>query len=138
PTPHRRPGPPVRRRAKESEDPLTKAADGVRHQVRRQRRLLTALGRGIVRLPLRTLGLADATSHRRRSIGQAPGTLPELSAEERVPVRIDVLRYDGTAVEEFDDVGVAEAAAQRDGPGVVWIDVVGVRDPDAIRALGEA
>lgn len=126
--------PPARKPA----DSLTKAAGEVRHQVRRQRRLLGALGRGIVRLPLRTLGLADATPHRRRSIGQAPGTLREVSEEERVPTRIDVLRYDGASVEEHAGVSVAEAAALRERPGVAWIDVVGVRDPATIRALGEA
>ena len=118
--------------------PLTKAVGDVRHQVRRQRRLLGALGRGIVRLPLRALGLADATPHRRRSIGQAPGTLREVSEEERVPTRIDVLRYDGEAIEQHADVRPAEAAALRDTPGIAWVDVVGVRDPDTIRALGDA
>lgn len=128
----------MRRAAQKSADSLTRAADEVRHQVRRQRRLLGAFGRGIVRLPLRTLGLADTTSHRRRSIGQAPGTLREISEAERVPTRIDVLRYDGDAIEEHADVSVAEAAALRERPGVAWIDVVGVRDPDTIRALGDA
>jgi len=128
----------VRPPARKPADSLTKAADEVRHQVRRQRRLLEALGRGIVRLPLRALGLADTTPHRRRSIGQAPGTLREISEEERVPTRIDVLRYDGASVEEHAGVSVAEAAALREGPGVAWIDVVGVRDPATIRALGEA
>ena len=128
----------MRPSAQRPADSLTRAAGEVRHQVRRQRRLLGALGRGIVRLPLRTLGLADSTSHRRHSIGQAPGTLRDISEEERVPTRIDVLRYDGASVAELADVSVAEAAAQRAQPGVTWIDVVGVRDPDTIRALGEA
>lgn len=119
------------------EPPLTKAAEEIKHQVRRQRRLLTALGKGIVRLPLRTLGLVEPAPHR-RTVGQVPGSLPELSEDERVPAVIDVMRYDAEHIEELAGVSVETAAAKVSEDGVTWIDVVGVRDPDTIRALGEA
>ena len=116
-------------------DPIGKAAEEIVHQVRRQRRLLTALGKGIVRLPLRTLGLVEPAPHR-RTVGQVPGTLPDLAEEDQVPAVIDVIRYDEDMIEELADVSVEEAAAQVEKPGVTWIDVVGVRDPNTIRELG--
>ena len=122
---------------KEPEPLINKAADEIVHQVRRQRRLITALGKGIVRLPLRTLGLVEPAPHR-REVGLVPGSLPELSEDERVPAVIDVMRYDGERIEELKNVSPEEAAAKVGEDGVTWIDVVGVRDPDTIRALGTA
>ncbi len=111
--------------------------DELFRQVRRQQRRLEALGRGLVRLPLRTMGLIERPTVPRR-VGQVPGMVPDLSDEERVASRIAVMHYDADHVEETPEATVAEAAARSREPGVTWIDVVGVRDPQTIRALGEA
>ncbi|MEM1042024.1 MAG: magnesium/cobalt transporter CorA [Bacteroidota bacterium] len=116
-------------------------SDNLFRQAQRQTRRLEALGRGlgreIVRLPLRTIGLIEHPASPRR-VGQVPGALPELPEDQRVASRISVTHYTEDQIDEASGVTVAEAAARSQKPGVAWIDVVGVRDPQTIRALGEA
>ncbi len=110
-------------------------------QVRRQQRRLGALGRGLgrdlVRLPLRAVGLIDRPTVPRR-VGQVPGELPEMSEDEHVAARLSVVHYGEDHLEEIAEATVEEAAARSRADGVTWIDVVGVRDMGTIRALGEA
>ena len=122
----------------------------VERKVLRQKRSKSRLkrfGRGLakgagqavgtaVRLPMQTLGIGGR--QQRRPPGQAPGTLPTFTEEEREPARLRSFRYDlGTYVER-ETLTIEEASEKRAKPGVLWVDVVGARDPDAIRALGDA
>ncbi len=106
-------------------------------QARRQTRRLEALGRGLVRLPLRAIGLTERPTIPRR-VGQMPGALPELSEEEHIPSRLSIIHYREDHIDEIADATVAEAAARSKEDGVTWVDIVGVRDMGTIRALGEA
>lgn len=111
--------------------------------LRRRRRELSALGRGLVllptralHLPLRALGLAEPRRH--RPAGAVPGALPELTEAERRPARLRLFHFDERHYEEQDEATVAEAAALRTAPGVTWAALAGLRDTAALEALGEA
>lgn len=70
-------------------------------------------------------------------IGTAPGQLPASSPFESTgPTRFRVHRYDESrhTVEEFDDIDRLPAYA--DGKGTVWVQMLGVTDPQIVHIVG--
>ena len=69
--------------------------------------------------------------------GTAPGTLlpPEDAGTERV--KVSAINYTAEAVDELIDKSVEECRAWLDRPGVTWINIDGLAQPDALVRLGE-
>lgn len=66
--------------------------------------------------------------------GTVPGTLP---AGRREPPSITVLHYDADRVSECQAASVEQCLASLDEPGITWINVDGLGDPDVLTRLGE-
>jgi magnesium transporter len=67
--------------------------------------------------------------------GTAPGTLPP--SQQREPAQISVMRYDASDVVERDGVTLDECIALLDQPGVTWINIDGLGEPEVMARLGE-
>src|SRR5580765_1294315 len=67
--------------------------------------------------------------------GTVPGTLPP--TERRDPARISVMRFDESALVERDGVSLDECIAVLDQPGVTWINIDGLGEPEVMARLGE-
>ena len=68
-------------------------------------------------------------------IGAPPGTL--IAAEEALPTTLTARGISETRVETFENVNVDQLAQLRSDWSKVWIDVVGLRDTDTLRQLGD-
>lgn len=77
-----------------------------------------------------------ARGSRRTPIHHAPGTL--VSHAEALPTSIHVTHYTETEITEDEEAGVDGIREMLGRPGVLWVDVHGLRDVDAIASLGEA
>ncbi|MDR2429699.1 MAG: magnesium and cobalt transport protein CorA [Puniceicoccales bacterium] len=80
---------------------------------------------------------ADASEHDPSEIGRAPGELPASSPfESEGPTRFRVICYNETTctVEEFSDIDRVPAYADR--PGVTWIQMMGLTDPEIVHMMG--
>lgn len=73
--------------------------------------------------------------HRRTAPGAAPGTL--VADPEALTPHIRITAYGPDKVSEQGEARPSDIAALRDAWPVVWIDVVGLGDAEAVRALGE-
>jgi len=67
--------------------------------------------------------------------GTAPGTLA--APGERTPSRITVLRYGSADLAEIEAKTVEEAIAALDQPGVTWINIDGLGEPEIMARLAE-
>src|SRR5262245_18033289 len=67
--------------------------------------------------------------------GTAPGTLA--APAEGSPARITVLRYDPAEVVEVEAKTVEEAIEALDRPGVTWINIDGLGEPEIMARLAE-
>jgi magnesium transporter len=81
----------------------------------------------------RMLGRRRRMAHLRP--GTAPGTLSPSARRE--PARISVMRYDASEVVERDGVTLDECVALLDQPGVTWINIDGLGEPEVMARLGE-
>jgi magnesium transporter len=97
---------------------------------------LSQLPRRALHVPARTLELAASVPRRR--VGAVPGVLPEIPEADQTPARIRIFTYSADDFDERGDLSAEDAAALRADGGTLWVDVVGVRDPAAMRALAEA
>ena len=117
-----------------------------RHQQRRQQEVARArsfLERRMHDLRAR-LGLkADAAplpgeaAYEDTEIGRAPGQLPAASPfESTAPTKFRVISYDENSckVDEFSDLDSVGRYAGR--PGMVWIQVLGITDPQIVHIVG--
>ena len=78
-----------------------------------------------------------ATFRRRSPVGSAPGTL--ISHPDAAPPKLRVIGFGPDGVFEEQEVGsVAELPSLRGRWPVLWIDVEGVGDADAVEAIGDA
>lgn len=68
--------------------------------------------------------------------GAAPGQL--VADPEGAAPQVRVIRYDHATLEEREPGADEDAAAWRDGSGVLWIDVAGLGDAEAVRRIGAA
>jgi magnesium transporter len=66
--------------------------------------------------------------------GTAPGTLPP--PERREPAQLTLMHYEAASVVEREIADVEEAFAFIDQPGVTWINVDGLGQPDVVARLG--
>src|SRR6266581_3701112 len=69
--------------------------------------------------------------------GTTPGTLTPPDSEQRAPVRISVMHYTPEGLFEGEAKAVEECLEWLDRPGVTWINVDGLGQPDALARLGE-
>src|SRR6185503_40852 len=81
----------------------------------------------------RMLGRRRRMAQRRP--GTAPGTLPPSVRHE--PAQISVTRYDASDIVERDGVTLDECIALLDQPGVTWINIDGLGEPEVMARLGE-
>ncbi len=86
---------------------------------------------GLLRLRKRGLGLPGS-----RKAGLPPGSLVHVGEQKTPHVRIHVIDYDERRVEEHADIEAGACEAFRASPGVSWIDVVGLHDPDVVGEMG--
>jgi magnesium transporter len=77
-----------------------------------------------------------ARGSRRTPIAHAPGTL--VSHAEALPTSVHVTRYTAAAIEEQEEADVEDIPGILAEPGVVWVDVHGLRGVDIIGRLGDA
>ena len=66
--------------------------------------------------------------------GTSPGTLPP--AEPAEPARVSAIRYDAAGIVERDRAGLSECLSLLDEPGVTWIDIDGLGEPDLVAKVG--
>jgi magnesium transporter len=81
--------------------------------------------------------LPGETKYEETEIGRAPGQLPAASPfQSEGPTRFRVTCYDenGYSVEEFTDLDAVGAFAGR--PGMVWVQVLGITDPQIVHIVG--
>jgi magnesium transporter len=69
--------------------------------------------------------------------GTPPGTLVKRERRKSLPSRIDVITYDETRLEAFDDATAQQCASYLAGPAATWIHVGGHPDAEQLRELGE-
>lgn len=69
--------------------------------------------------------------------GTAPGTLLPPEPGQEVPARITVMQYDPAGVFEREAKTIEECLELLDRPGVTWINVDGLGQPEVVARLGE-
>jgi magnesium transporter len=74
---------------------------------------------------------------RTRKIAQTPGTVEYLGQKKVEKMTISILHYDESQILEKEDTDLGEALAQRDKPGVSWINVNGLHDTEQLKQLGD-
>ncbi len=71
-----------------------------------------------------------------RKAGLPPGSLVYVGEERKEAPRVTILEYDAEHFEERDIARPEECVPVREAPGVTWISVTGVHDPEVVRHLG--
>ena len=75
--------------------------------------------------------------HRRsKKVGLAPGTLEYIGGEQLPPVKVKVMDYGPTHLDEKTIAAIEEWAKYRGGASVSWINIDGVHDVELLRKLG--
>src|SRR5437016_5691821 len=69
--------------------------------------------------------------------GAAPGTVVAPDPERRIPARITLMHYTAAGVTESTDKTIDECLAMVDRPGVTWINVDGLGEPEIVTRIGE-
>jgi len=69
--------------------------------------------------------------------GTAPGTLMPLEPGQRAPARITVMQYGPANIFEGEVKRVEECLDLLDRPGITWINVDGLGEPEVVARLGE-
>ena len=69
-------------------------------------------------------------------VGLAPGTLVHVGERKIEKVRIRIIDYDETQLEEKEAKTVEECFPFKDKPTITWINIDGVHDIDIIEKLG--
>ncbi len=72
-----------------------------------------------------------------QTAGLAPGTVVHIGDRKPVATRVSLRTYDEGHLDETVLDSVAACPEIQPGPAVTWIDVVGVRDTEALARLGE-
>ena len=75
---------------------------------------------------------------RSQKAGLPPGTLVHIGERKVDRVRMEVVQYDASGVRAFTLADPRQAGTYREGPGVAWVNVIGVHDLDLVARLGEA
>ena len=78
----------------------------------------------------------SAVGRRTRKTGAPPGTLISAAEATVKPLRISVLDYSGSGLEEKELANVEEAFVYRDRESVTWINIEGLHDAVAVEKLG--
>ena len=73
---------------------------------------------------------------RSRKAGLPPGTLVHIGEERTGEVKIKIISYSETELQEKDVKTVEECFAFKDKPGVTWIDVAGIHKVEVVEAIG--
>ena len=99
---------------------------------RRMQEIRTRLG-----LKADTVPLTGEAAYAETEIGRAPGELPAASPfESTAPTKFRVISYDETSckLEEFSELDAIGRYAGK--PGMVWIQVQGITDPQIVHIVG--
>lgn len=76
--------------------------------------------------------------HRRvRKRGMPPGTVTYVGRKQNAAVALEAIRVDETGVRQTYPAGAEECAQYVDAPGLTWINMDGLHDPDCVTRLGE-
>jgi magnesium transporter len=67
-----------------------------------------------------------------------PGTVVHVGEERHEPVKLSVIKYDGTNFEEKTDCKVEEAFKLRSKSSVTWLNIDGVHQPEIIEQVGKS
>lgn len=67
-------------------------------------------------------------------LGQSPGTLTFVGEQRQDKPVLRIISYDKDGLDEIDEGAVEDIALQEDR--VIWVDVVGLHDPDLVSRLG--
>lgn len=81
--------------------------------------------------------MARFIKKRSEKSGLPPGTLVHIGDRRDSAVRLSIMDYDETKLEEKPSVAVADCRPYRDKPTVTWIDVEGIHHIETIEKLGE-
>ncbi|MCM2271913.1 MAG: magnesium/cobalt transporter CorA [candidate division Zixibacteria bacterium] len=73
----------------------------------------------------------------RKKAGLQPGAMVFSGPERTHPVRISILHYADSRVDESKNVAVEEALMPFDRPGVTWIDLNGIHDTTLVETIGK-
>lgn len=88
--------------------------------------------------PVRTLRIMGRLVRRvAKKPGSPPGTLIHTGVQRVEDVRIHVMDYDETGLQEREVPGVDDCRPFRDSGTVTWINVDGLHDPGVIEAFGQ-
>lgn len=69
-------------------------------------------------------------------IGASPGTLVHTGEQKIDQVRLSVIAYDATHLEEHQTASLDEILAHCDGPRTTWLNMDGIHDTDIIARIG--
>lgn len=72
-----------------------------------------------------------------RTAGLTPGTLVHIGEKRTEKVRISIIDYDETQLEEKEAKTVEECFPYKDKPTVTWINVDGIHDMDVVEKIGK-
>jgi magnesium transporter len=73
--------------------------------------------------------------HKEHPVGARPGTLA--IGDDAVPTRVRCVRYNADRLETRDAVSLEDIERQLEEPGVVWIDLQGLRDEPMLRGVAD-
>jgi magnesium transporter len=96
---------------------------------------LAHLPRLALSFPHRVTGMGPSVPRRR--VGAAPGSLPDIPEHERQPARLALFQFQADHLLEQADVSLETLAEMRRQPGVLWVNVIGVRDLATISGLAD-
>jgi magnesium transporter len=83
------------------------------------------------------MDLATEAKRRSSKAGLSPGTLVHIGEKKRENVRIGVLDYSETHLEEREIDRIEECFTFKEKPTVTWINIEGLHDSEVIEKLGE-
>ncbi|MFP5239569.1 MAG: magnesium/cobalt transporter CorA, partial [Acidobacteriota bacterium] len=72
-----------------------------------------------------------------QAAGHAPGTANYIGVERDTPVTLQMITYDAASVESVTPGHLRECACFEEGPGVTWINIDGLHDPEVVSEAAE-
>ncbi len=78
-----------------------------------------------------------SSKHSKSKLGKSPGTLVYVGKEKKESVKIQVIDYTKSKVNEFEAEDIGDIFKYRDKKSVTWINITGIHDIDIIKKLGE-
>ncbi|MBD3252385.1 magnesium/cobalt transporter CorA [Candidatus Pacearchaeota archaeon] len=73
----------------------------------------------------------------KEKLGKSPGTLVYVGKERQEPIKIHVIDYTKSNVQEFEAKKVEDVFKYRDKKSVTWINIIGIHNTEVIRKIGD-